>query len=109
MVCILIIYIFFSVKPSPFLIFDEMDAALDNANINRVAKFFMKMRGSTQIIIISHHDLTCVCADAIIGVNIYVSTCLCDKQFKVGVNLMNQNLDFFNSQLQIQVMFAILM
>ncbi|XP_011498324.1 PREDICTED: structural maintenance of chromosomes protein 1-like [Ceratosolen solmsi marchali] len=60
----------YRVKPAPFIIFDEIDAALDNANINKIANHLLQLKSSMQIINISHHELLSSCADTIIGINI---------------------------------------
>lgn len=64
----------YSIRPAPFLIFDEIDASLDTTNINKLVDYFSLLKSTTQIIFISHHNnLFFKCADAAIGINIEVS------------------------------------
>merc|ERR1719295_1165711 len=58
-----------SYKPSPFFILDEIDAALDTKNVDRVCRFIAKKsRQNTQIIVISLKDKFFSAADSLIGV-----------------------------------------
>ena len=58
-----------SFKPSPFFILDEIDAALDQKNVDRVCKFIeRKSKQNTQIIVISLKDKFFSAADSLIGV-----------------------------------------
>lgn len=53
--------------PSPFCILDEVDAALDEPNVDRFTKLLKKFGESTQIIIITHNKRTMSIADSIFG------------------------------------------
>ncbi len=55
-------------KPTPFCILDEIDAALDEANINRYAKFLKDYAQDTQFIIITHRKGTMEIGDILYGV-----------------------------------------
>jgi chromosome segregation protein len=56
------------VKPSPFCIFDEVDAPLDDANCGRFLRLIDRFKGRTQFIIVTHNKLTMEAADALYGV-----------------------------------------
>ena len=58
----------YSVNPSPFYVFDEVDAALDDVNINRFLTLVKKFSEKQQIIIITHQKRTMEVADTIYGV-----------------------------------------
>lgn len=55
-------------KPSPFCILDEVEAALDDANVNRYANFLKNFCHETQFILITHRKGTMECADVLYGV-----------------------------------------
>lgn len=55
-------------KPTPFCILDEIDAALDDANINRYTTYLKKFADDTQFIIITHRKNTMEIADILYGV-----------------------------------------
>ncbi|MCT4687392.1 chromosome segregation protein SMC [Vallitalea sp.] len=55
-------------KPSPFCVLDEIEAALDDANVERFAKYLQKLSGNTQFIIITHRRGTMEVADALYGI-----------------------------------------
>lgn len=55
-------------KPSPFCILDEIEAALDDANVNRYASFIKKLSYNTQFILITHRKGTMEAADILYGV-----------------------------------------
>lgn len=55
-------------KPSPFCILDEMEAALDDANVNRYSKFLKKFCGENQFILITHKTGTMEVVDVLYGV-----------------------------------------
>ncbi len=55
-------------KSSIFYVLDEIDAALDSANVLKVAKFLKKYSHDMQFIVISHRDVTIQMADAVFGV-----------------------------------------
>ena len=55
-------------KPSPFCILDEIEAALDDANVNRYAAYLQKLTAETQFIIITHRKGTMEAADILYGV-----------------------------------------
>lgn len=57
-----------SYQPSPFCILDEIDAPLDDANIQRFADFLRDYAGNTQFIVITHRKGTMECADIMYGV-----------------------------------------
>lgn len=68
MTAIALIMAIFKAKPSPFCILDEVDAALDEANVERFTGVIQEFRKSTQFIMITHHKRSMVVADLIFGV-----------------------------------------
>ncbi len=65
---IAILFSLMKVRPSPFCFLDEVDAALDEANIGRFTEMLKDFAATTQILIISHHKRTMAAADNIYGV-----------------------------------------
>jgi chromosome segregation protein len=63
-----LIFAILSVRPSPFYIFDEIDAALDEANIGRFGQVLAEFAHRAQIVIITHNKATMTLADRIYGV-----------------------------------------
>ncbi|WP_022881109.1 chromosome segregation protein SMC [Gryllotalpicola ginsengisoli] len=59
----------FKARPSPFYIMDEVEAALDDANLGRLLSVFEELRASSQLIIITHQKRTMEIADALYGVS----------------------------------------
>ncbi|WP_413319410.1 chromosome segregation protein SMC [Agrococcus sp. 1P02AA] len=59
----------FKARPSPFYIMDEVEAALDDANLGRLLAVFEQLRESSQLIIITHQKRTMEIADALYGVS----------------------------------------
>jgi chromosome segregation protein len=59
----------FKARPSPFYIMDEVEAALDDANLGRLLAVFEDLRQSSQLIVITHQKRTMELADALYGVS----------------------------------------
>jgi len=59
----------FKARPSPFYIMDEVEAALDDANLGRLLAIFEDLRRTSQLIIITHQKRTMEIADALYGVS----------------------------------------
>lgn len=57
-----------NLKPSPFCLLDEIEAALDDANVKRYAKYLHKLTTNTQFIVITHRRGTMASADTLYGV-----------------------------------------
>lgn len=68
MTAIALIMAIFQSKPSPFCILDEVDAALDEANVERFTSVVKAFQQSTQFIVITHHKRTMTVADVLYGV-----------------------------------------
>jgi len=62
------IFSIFNLNPAPFCLLDEVDAALDDANIVRFTKLVHAMANKTQFIFISHNKITIEMAQHLIGV-----------------------------------------
>ncbi|ROP78124.1 condensin subunit Smc [Frigoribacterium sp. PhB107] len=58
----------FKARPSPFYIMDEVEAALDDANLGRLLAIFEDLRETSQLIVITHQKRTMEIADALYGV-----------------------------------------
>lgn len=59
----------FKARPSPFYILDEVEAALDDANLGRLLNAFEDLRQHSQLIVITHQKRTMEIADALYGVS----------------------------------------
>ena len=57
-----------NLKPSPFCLLDEIEAALDDSNVDRFAKYLHKLTKYTQFIVITHRRGTMVSADRLYGI-----------------------------------------
>lgn len=68
LVAISLLFAMLIIKPTPFCILDEIDAALDDANVERFAEFLKELSRDTQFIVVSHRKGTMMVADAIYGV-----------------------------------------
>ena len=78
-----------NLKPSPFCLLDEIEAALDDNNVGRYAKYLHKLTEHTQFIVITHRRGTMVAADRLYGITMQekgVSTL-------VSVDLLEDELD----------------
>ncbi len=58
----------YMVKPSPFCLLDEIDAALDESNVGRFTSMLMEFGQRSQFIIITHNKKTVTCAETLLGV-----------------------------------------
>jgi chromosome segregation protein len=58
----------FRARPSPFYVLDEVEAALDDANLRRFLKLIDVLRGSSQLVVITHQQQTMEAADMLYGV-----------------------------------------
>ena len=56
------------VRPTPFCLLDEIDAALDDRNVERFAKYLRSLSRNTQFIVITHRRGTMEAADVLYGV-----------------------------------------
>jgi len=56
------------VNPSPFYIFDEVDAPLDDANIGRFTRLLRRLAAKQQFLVVTHNHATMAAADALYGV-----------------------------------------
>lgn len=65
---IALLFSFFMVRPSPFCMLDEADAALDDANIERFLSLLREFAGKTQFVIVSHNKKTMEACDVIYGI-----------------------------------------
>ncbi len=65
---IALLFAIYHVKPSPFCILDEVDAPLDDANIDRFVRLIRRFSDSTQFIIVTHNKRTMEAADTMYGV-----------------------------------------
>ena len=65
---IAILFSILKMKPSPFCILDEIEAALDDANVKRYADYLKKFSKDTQFIVITHRKGTMEAADVMYGV-----------------------------------------
>ncbi len=59
---------FLAYHPAPFVLFDEVDAALDEANVIRMARYMKNYSGTTQFIVITHRRKTMEAADTLQGI-----------------------------------------
>ena len=78
-----------NLKPSPFCLLDEIEAALDDSNVDRYAKYLHNLTKNTQFIVITHRRGTMACADRLYGITMQekgVSTL-------VSVDLIEKQLD----------------
>ena len=78
-----------NLKPSPFCLLDEIEAALDDSNVKRYAGYLHKLTKHTQFIVITHRRGTMAAADTLYGITMQekgVSTL-------VSVNLIEDKLD----------------
>ena len=58
----------FAARPSPFYVMDEVEAALDDANLTRLLDAFGRLRDRAQLIVVTHQQRTMAIADALYGV-----------------------------------------
>ncbi|MEF3279502.1 MAG: AAA family ATPase [Elusimicrobiota bacterium] len=63
-----LVFSFFCVNPSPFCVMDEVDAALDEANVERFVRLLKEFAPTTQFIVITHNKRTMEVGDKIYGV-----------------------------------------
>ena len=78
-----------NLKPSPFCLLDEIEAALDESNVGRYANYLHKLTKNTQFIIITHRRGTMSVADRLYGITMQ------EKGISalVSVNLIEDDLD----------------
>ncbi|MDQ7094716.1 chromosome segregation protein SMC [Desulfosporosinus sp. PR] len=65
---IALLFALLRIKPSPFCILDEIEASLDDANVQRFAQYLHRLSGSTQFVVISHRKGTMESADVLYGI-----------------------------------------
>ena len=70
---IAVLFAILNVKPSPFCILDEVEAALDEANVDTFGKYLQERKGMSQFILITHKKRTMEYADVLYGITMQES------------------------------------
>ncbi len=78
-----------NLKPSPFCLLDEIEAALDDSNVTRFAKYLHKLTKNTQFIVITHRRGTMTAADRLYGITMQEK----GVSALVSVSLLEDELD----------------
>ncbi|TWU17837.1 chromosome segregation protein SMC [Bythopirellula polymerisocia] len=73
MTCVALLLAIFRSRPTPFCVLDEVDAALDEANIDRFVDVLREFMSSTQFIVITHSKRTMSCSDTLYGITMQES------------------------------------
>ena len=88
---IAILFAIIGMRPMPFCVLDEIEAALDEANVGRYARYLKKFSSNTQFIVITHRKPTMENADVLFGVTMeekgvskIVSVKLSEVESKLG-------------------------
>ena len=68
MTAVALLFALYSVKPSPFCILDELDAALDDANIGRFVALVQSFLKDSQFVVITHNQKTIAASDVLYGI-----------------------------------------
>lgn len=68
MTAVALLFSIFLLKPSPFCLFDEVDAPLDDANIDRFANLVKELATASQFILVTHNKRTMEIADTLYGI-----------------------------------------
>lgn len=63
-----LLFAFFELNPAPFCLLDEVDAPLDDANVERYCQTLRSLAGRTQLIFVTHNKITMEAADILLGV-----------------------------------------
>jgi chromosome segregation protein len=71
--CVALLLAIFKSRPSPFCVLDEVDAALDEANIERFVHVLQEFLTWTQFIVVTHSKKTMTCANTLYGVTMQES------------------------------------
>ncbi|MDA0300895.1 MAG: chromosome segregation protein SMC [Chloroflexi bacterium] len=69
MTSVALLFALLSVNPAPMVVLDEVDAALDEANVARFVDTLLELRDRTQFVVISHNRRTIEAGDAIYGIS----------------------------------------
>jgi len=59
----------FRARPSPFYVLDEVEAALDDSNLQRLLEIFAELRDTSQLVIVTHQQRTMEVADTLYGIS----------------------------------------
>jgi chromosome segregation protein len=94
MTAVALLFATYMVKPSPFCLLDEIDAALDEANVNRFVLLLREFGSTSQFIVITHNKKTVIGASTLLGVTMEES----GVTKVISVRLENEEMAKANSE-----------
>ncbi len=92
MTAVALLFAIYQVRPSPFCVLDELDAPLDESNINRFVRVLQRFLAHSQFVIITHNKRTIGMADVLYGVTMQehgISKILSVRFHKVGEQVLD--------------------